>query len=94
MRALTGPNRRIITELRAELQQRMQDDVDRGVEQGVFTTPYAKEAVRGVAVMCIATGQWFSADGPLTPEEVATHCVSLALDTVRAVRDWHHAGVA
>lgn len=87
MRALSPRNRAEITRQRSELQQHIQTDVDAAIEAGIFTTPYPKEAVRGVVMMCIATGQWFSWDGPLTPNEVAQRCVTVALDAMRSVAD-------
>lgn len=53
-------------------QQRMVDEiVEAGVADGVFSTPHAIDASRAVVTMCTGVSQWYRHGGPLTPEEVA-----------------------
>lgn len=82
MRSLADDNRRAIVAMRSELQEHIQRDVDAAVAEGSFTTRYPKEAVRSVVGMCIQTGQWYDAHGPLSPQEIAARTVAVALDTM------------
>lgn len=53
-------------------QQRLMDDiVERGAVEGLFTTPFAREASRAVITMCTGVAQWYHRGGPLPPDEVA-----------------------
>ncbi len=50
-----------------------------GVERGVFTTPYPKEATMALVTMCTAVAQWYRPDGPLQPEQIADRYAELGL---------------
>ena len=50
-----------------------------GVERGVFTTPYPKEATMALVTMCTAVAQWYRPDGPLRPDEIADRYADLGL---------------
>jgi AcrR family transcriptional regulator len=53
-------------------QQRLMDDiVEKGVVDGLFTTPFAREASRAVITMCTGVAQWYHHAGPLRPDELA-----------------------
>lgn len=83
MRSLTPGNRTIIIRRRALLQRRIEKDVHKAVAAGSFRVKYPREAVRGIAAMCISTGQWYKSDGELTPEQIAKRCVDTSLDMMR-----------
>ncbi|WP_134321929.1 TetR/AcrR family transcriptional regulator [Cumulibacter soli] len=82
MRSLEEPNRARFITMRAELQEHIQRDVDLAVEQGAFHTGHPIMAVGAVAGMCLQTAQWYSADGELSPEQIAQNTVDVALDIV------------
>lgn len=82
MRSLEPANRTKIVGMRADLQAHIQADVDTAVQRGVFRTAHPTEAVRAIVGMCLQTGQWYSPDGALTPEQIAANIVEVALDTV------------
>lgn len=82
MRSLEPENRAKIVAMRAELQGRIQSDVDIAVRRGVFRTAHAVQAVRAVVGMCLQTGQWYAEDGALEAEQIARNVVEVALDTV------------
>lgn len=68
-------------------QQRLMDDiVVAGVEQGIFTTPFPKEASRAVVTMCTGVAQWYHPDGTLSPAELASQYVTMTRMTVGAPR--------
>nr|WP_166659190.1 hypothetical protein [Labedaea rhizosphaerae] len=53
--------------------------IDAQVADGTFTTPHAQDAGRAIATMCTSLAQWFHADGPRSPEQVATEYARFAL---------------
>jgi AcrR family transcriptional regulator len=59
-----------------------QQIVDDGLAQGVFRTPYPKDARRAVIAMCNAIAQWYRAGGEVGVEELAERYVELALTLV------------
>jgi AcrR family transcriptional regulator len=84
IRALEEPLRgRHLT--RRRQQQRLFDQViQRGVEQGTFTTPLPLEASRAIVVMCTGVASWFSPRARLSRDEVVQRYQRLALDMVGA----------
>ncbi|MFJ4684051.1 TetR/AcrR family transcriptional regulator [Streptomyces sp. NPDC088789] len=65
--------------------------VERGVEQGIFLTPYPDDARRAVIAMCDAIADWYRPDGrvgpdgpvgPVGTEELIERYVALALTLV------------
>ena len=70
---------------RRDTQQRLMDEiVETGVRDGVFTTPHPVEASRAVVTMCTSVAQWYRPDGPLSPEELADRYLGIARMTVGA----------
>lgn len=66
-------------------QQRLLDDlVIRGVSEGVFATPFPREASRAVVTMCTGVSQWYRQGGGLSAEGLAKIYVRLAQATVMA----------
>jgi AcrR family transcriptional regulator len=79
---LEGKHRRRMEERRAAVMARFEDPIKAGIRAGVFTTPYPKDARRAVTSMCNAIAQWYRPGGELSPEEVQTRYVHLALAVV------------
>ncbi len=70
---------------RRDAQQRLMDEiVDAGVRDGVFTTPHPVEASRAVVTMCTSVAQWYRPDGPLSPDQLAERYLGIARMTVGA----------
>lgn len=64
-------------------QQRLLDDiVVAGTEQGVFSTPFPREASRAVVTMCTGVSQWYRPDGDLSPTDLASQYVVMTRMTV------------
>lgn len=82
IRSLDETGHRLVVALRDEQERMFRDVVDRGVTEGVFTTPYPREAVRAVINMGYSVASWYRPGGGLTPEEMATRYAVLALGTV------------
>ncbi|GAA3704688.1 TetR/AcrR family transcriptional regulator [Gordonia hankookensis] len=60
-------------------QQHMVDEVVfAGVEAGVFSTRYPKDASRAVATMCVGVSTWFKLDGELGADELISRNLQLA----------------
>jgi AcrR family transcriptional regulator len=69
-------------------QQRLMDDiVVTGTEQGVFSTPFPREASRAVVTMCTGVAQWYRPGGELSPVDLATQYVVMTRMTVGAPMD-------
>ena len=83
MRSLEPAGRERVVALRTEQQRMVDDEVLQGCRDGVFGTARPREAARAVVTMCTALPQWFSPDGPGSPERVAAQYVEFALDAVR-----------
>ncbi|MZD07535.1 TetR family transcriptional regulator [Streptomyces sp. SID5785] len=84
IRSLEPANRARYVALRDYLEHMLLDTVRDGVARGMFTTPYPADAVRAVLVMCQGVANWYRADGPLTPAQLAERQVVLSLGTVGA----------
>ena len=64
-------------------QQRLMDTVvSRGVDEGIFHTPYPWEASTAVITMCTGVAQWFRPEGKLSAEDLAVRYRVLAAGTV------------
>jgi AcrR family transcriptional regulator len=79
IRSLEPANRSIIISKRDQQKQIFERVVLDGVERGVFTTPYPKEATMALVTMCTAVAQWYRPDGPLRPDEIADRYADLGL---------------
>lgn len=55
-----------------------------GVEQGVFKTPFPRQATLAVLTMCSGITVWYRAGGPVGPQEVAEQYARFALALVEA----------
>ena len=56
----------------------------RAAAGGGFRVGRPKEAARAVTTLCVAVAQWYRADGPLSPEQLAAEYVDLVQAMVRA----------
>jgi AcrR family transcriptional regulator len=53
-----------------------------GIEQGVFRTPFSREAVLGIVTMCTSVAVWYRPGGDLSPDSVVARMTHLALQMV------------
>ncbi|MCW2723697.1 MAG: kstR2 9 [Frankiales bacterium] len=83
MRSLEPAARARVTAARVEQQRLVDGEVLQACRDGAFATPRPREAARAVVTMCTALPQWFSHDGPASPEQIAGQYVEFALDLVR-----------
>jgi len=93
MRSLEAANRREIARLRTEQQRMVDGEVTAAARQGRFRSRHPHEASRAVVTMCTALSQWYQAEGPLTPEQIAAEYVEFALGMMRYQPDDHAAPV-
>ncbi len=82
IRSLEPENRARYVALRDYLEHMLLDTVEAGIAQGHFTTPIPADASRAVLTMCQGVSNWYSSDGPLSPEAIAERYVPLCLGTV------------
>lgn len=60
-------------------QQRIVDElVESGVAEGIFSAPDAVDASRAVVTMCTGVSQWYRRGGPLSPENLAVRYGTIA----------------
>lgn len=82
LRSLEPAARQLVVS-RRDLQQRFFDHViEDGASQGVFHTPYPRDASRALVTMCSAVAGWFDPKGPLSREEVTGRYQDMALALV------------
>ncbi|GAA4478317.1 hypothetical protein GCM10023094_21820 [Rhodococcus olei] len=80
MRSVEEPDRSRITESRNHVQYLLDEQIDAAVQDGSLTTVHPRDAGRAIATMCTSLPQWFRADGPSSPEQIATEYARFALD--------------
>jgi hypothetical protein len=82
LRSLETDNRKQYVAKRDE-QQRMLDQVILdGVRDGVFATPYPKDASRAIASMCVGVASWYRPDGSLTVDALLDRYLAIARSIV------------
>jgi AcrR family transcriptional regulator len=84
IRSLDADGLTTIVSLRDEQENIFRAVVNRGVEEGAFRTPYPNEAARAIIAMGRSIVGWYRADGPITPDALATEYAELALAMVRS----------
>lgn len=84
IRSLDAVGHRLVVSLRDQQQQLFRDIIHRGVNDGVFTTPYPVEASRAIINMGVAISSWYRPNGALTPDQLADRYVSIAWGAVGA----------
>lgn len=82
IRSLEPHNRQRNIAQRDELQRMFDAVVERGAAEGVFATPWPREASRAVVTMCTAVAGWYKAAGPLSPGEIADRYGHMSLSLV------------
>ncbi|MFM9377173.1 TetR/AcrR family transcriptional regulator [Gordonia sp. VNK21] len=85
IRSLDAGYREIYVGHRDRQQRMIEGVVDAGVEAGVFTTGYPKDAARALATMAVGVSTWFTPSGPLTADELVRRNLQIAHDMVRYV---------
>lgn len=84
IRGMDADVREAYIDLRDEQQRMVDQVVARGVELGVFSTPYPRDASRAVTTMCVAVATWYRPDGELSPDQVVERYLTLCRATVGA----------
>ena len=85
MRGLEEPNRSRVVAYRNEQQRMLDEEAIEACRLGMFTTTRPREAARAVATMCTSLPQWYKADGPRTPEEIAAEYVDFSFSLMKFV---------
>lgn len=84
IRSLEPEHRTAHVERRDRQQAVVDKIVTRGCVDGVFHIGRAKEAARAITTLCVSVAQWYRADGPLSPDELAAEYVGLVQGMVRS----------
>lgn len=67
-----NPEAREVHIQRRDRQHAMLDGIlERGKSEGVFITPYRRQASTAIITMCTSVSQWFHSEGELTPTQLA-----------------------
>ncbi|MFB6674291.1 TetR family transcriptional regulator [Streptomyces sp. NPDC056390] len=88
MRSLELANRRRIAGLRNHIQYILDREIDEAVREGSLTTDHPRDGARAISTMCTSLPQWFRADGPRTPEQIAAEYARFALDLLGHREGW------
>jgi AcrR family transcriptional regulator len=70
IRSLDEENRVRYVARRDEQQRMMDAIVAAGVDEGVFTTPYPRDASRAVVSLCVGVASWYSTEGELSQDAI------------------------
>ncbi|NLB46361.1 MAG: TetR/AcrR family transcriptional regulator [Microbacteriaceae bacterium] len=73
-------------EQRREEQALVTEVVERGVSEGLFTTPHPRESARAISTLCLGVSQWYRPSGPMPVNELVRVYLDICKDTVRIVR--------
>lgn len=84
IRSLDAEGTARIVALRDEQENIFRGVIDRGASEGVFATPYPREAARAIISMGRSVVNWYHVDGPTKPAVMADQYAELALAMVRA----------
>lgn len=83
-RYLSEDNQEVVVELRLRYERTFRTVVDEGISDGSFRSPSnVRVAVLGMIGMLTAAANWYSPEGPLTPDEVGDALADQALDGLR-----------
>lgn len=82
IRSLEPENRVRYVALRDRLEETLGEIIVRGVTVGEFATEFPEESRRMVLTACNAVARWYHLDGPVSPEEMASRYVAIALGAV------------
>jgi len=78
LRSLEPGNRRKYLDRRDELQALLDQIIERGVESGVFHTPYPSDAGRAIASMCAGVATFYRPEAPLSFDPLLDRYLSIA----------------
>jgi AcrR family transcriptional regulator len=84
IRHLSPPVRKRYAARRKEVERVLAGIVEDGVRTREFTASYPGETARAILGMCQAIARWYRPGGALTPEELASQYVDIALMTAGA----------
>ncbi len=82
LRSLDGDGRAVVVGHRDEQEALFRDVIEDGVQRGVFTTRYPREASRAIIEMGYSVSSWYRPGGELSPEEMSVRYRELARGTV------------
>lgn len=83
-RYLSADNQELVVELRLRYERTFRRVVDEGIGDGTFRAPSnIRVAVLGMIGMLTAAANWYSPDGPLTPDEIGDALADQALHGFR-----------
>lgn len=84
LRSLSGPHLRTITTLREEYARLLQEIIQDGVKQGVFTAPDPRVVSLVMLGMLSGVCNWYKPDGPMSAEEMMQLHLDLAFRALGA----------
>ena len=84
IRALTEEPRAALIAQRDRYQNLFHDLIAAGVADGSFATASSRVATYAILLQCTGVAMWFSADGPLSLDEIADLHVELVLGSLHA----------
>ena len=84
LRSLSGPHYRTITALREEYARLLQQIIEDGVKQGVFTAPQPRVVTLVMLGMLSGVCNWYKPDGPMSAEEMMKLHLDLAFRALGA----------
>lgn len=82
IRSLDDGGRAVVVGHRDEQEALFRSVIEGGVQAGVFTTSYPREAARAIIEMGYSVASWYRIGGELSPEEMSVRYRELARGTV------------
>jgi AcrR family transcriptional regulator len=82
LRSLEPDNRKRYVAKRDEQQRMLDQVIIDGVADGVFATPYPKDASRAIASMCVGVASWYRPDGSLSVDALLERYLAIARSIV------------
>jgi hypothetical protein len=86
LRALSAADRMDIVAMRDQIGDHFKRALADGIRARRFDVPSPPAAVLAITTMCTAVAQWYRADGPAGPEQIADRYAELALRMVGAAQ--------
>jgi AcrR family transcriptional regulator len=82
LRSLEPGNRERYVAKRDEQQRMLDRAILDGVRDGVFATPYPKDASRAIASLCVGVASWYRPDGTLSVDALLDRYLTIARSIV------------
>jgi AcrR family transcriptional regulator len=82
LRSLEPDNRQRYVAKRDEQQRMLDQVIIDGVRDGVFATPYPKDASRAIASLCVGVASWYRPDGSLSVDALLERYLAIARSIV------------